>query len=79
MKVPVNIKLSPIPIGAHRFGRATQRPKGVNVGRRAFYDGAFLMQPVNAKRPLIFERKDNWFHRLSSGYVLVSPVDRYLI
>ncbi|WP_419831231.1 hypothetical protein [Endozoicomonas atrinae] len=59
----LTVWIGTIPIGAHRFGRATQRPKGVNVGRRAFYDGAFLMQPVNAKRPLIFERKENWFHQ----------------
>ncbi|WP_066017649.1 hypothetical protein [Endozoicomonas atrinae] len=51
------------PIGAHNFGRATQRARGVQVGRRAFYQSAFLMKPVNAERSLIFEREENWRHK----------------
>lgn len=52
-----------IPMMAHRMGRATQRARGVQVGRHDFYEGAFLMQPLNATRPLVFQRKDNWSHK----------------
>ncbi|WP_422463307.1 hypothetical protein [Endozoicomonas sp. ALB115] len=50
-------------VGAHRLGNPRQTRRGVRVGSHSFWENSFLMQPVNASRELIFERKDNWQHR----------------
>ncbi|MGO0305011.1 hypothetical protein ACTL6P_00110 [Endozoicomonas acroporae] len=50
-------------VGAHRLGNPRQTHRGVRVGSHSFWENSFLMQPVNASRELIFERKDNWQHR----------------
>ena len=50
-------------VGAHRFGKPKQTARGVRVGSHQFWENSFLMQPVNASKALIFERKDYWQHR----------------
>ncbi|WP_419833066.1 hypothetical protein [Endozoicomonas atrinae] len=50
-------------VGAHRLGNPRQTRRGVRVSSHRFWENSFLMQPVNASRELIFERKDNWHHR----------------
>lgn len=49
-------------IPAHYLGKPIQTRRGVQTGRR-FWDGAFLMQPVNATHPMVFERKEEWRHK----------------
>lgn len=51
------------PVGAHKFGKARQTPRGVQVGRHSFWQSAFLMQPVNSPREFVFNRKKEWAHR----------------
>ena len=53
-------------VGAHRLGNPRQTRRGVRVGSHSFWENSFLMQPVNASRELIFERKDNWQHVTNS-------------
>ncbi|WP_257296006.1 hypothetical protein [Endozoicomonas sp. YOMI1] len=50
-------------VGVHRLGNPRQTRRGDRVGSHSFWENSFLMQPVNASRELIFERKDNWQHR----------------
>ena len=50
------------PVGAHRFGTPRQTRDGVRVGKR-FWRGAFLLQPHNTDKTLVFRRKANWQHR----------------
>ncbi|KEQ17134.1 hypothetical protein [Endozoicomonas numazuensis] len=47
---------------AHYLGQPRQTTSGVKTGKH-FWKGAFLMQPVNAPRPMVFRRKDNWQHQ----------------
>ncbi|WP_062262447.1 hypothetical protein [Endozoicomonas arenosclerae] len=47
---------------AHYLGKPRQTKSGVKTGKH-FWKGAFLMQPVNAPRPMVFRRKDNWQHK----------------
>ncbi len=47
---------------AHYLGKPRQTKSGVKTGKH-FWKGAFLMQPVNAPRPMVFRRKDDWQHR----------------
>ncbi len=49
-------------IPAHYLGKPVQTKRGVRTGRR-FWEGAFLMQPVNATHPMVFERKEEWRHK----------------
>lgn len=49
-------------IPAHYLGKPRQTKKGVRTGKH-FWEGAFLMQPVNASRPMVFKRKANWQHK----------------
>ena len=49
-------------IPAHYLGKAVQTKSGVRTGQHA-WKGAFLMQPVNAHRPMVFKRKANWAHK----------------
>jgi len=50
------------PVGAHRFGTPRQTQDGVRAGKR-FWRGAFLLQPHNSDKTLVFQRKANWQHR----------------
>lgn len=50
------------PVGAHRFGTPRQTRDGVQTGKR-FWRGAFVLQPHNSDKTLVFQRKANWQHR----------------
>ena len=56
------IWIGALDIPAHYLGRPVQTTKGVRIASR-LWDGAFLMQPVNATHPMVFERKDDWEHK----------------
>ncbi|WP_257287969.1 hypothetical protein [Endozoicomonas sp. SESOKO2] len=49
-------------IPAHYLGKPRQTKQGVRTGKH-FWEGAFLMQPVNATHPMVFKRKANWHHK----------------
>ena len=49
-------------ISAHYLGRAVQTKSGVRTGRYR-WDGAFVFQPVNASRTMVFRRAPDWKHR----------------
>ena len=59
-QVVIWVGLSAIP--AHYLGNPRQTRSGVRVGRR-FWQGAFLMQPVNSAHEMVFERAPHWQHR----------------
>ncbi len=56
------IWIGALDIPAHYLGKPIQTKRGVRTGRR-FWDGAFLMRPVNATHSMVFERKDTWQHK----------------
>ncbi|WP_419835367.1 hypothetical protein [Endozoicomonas atrinae] len=56
------IWIGALDIPAHYLGKPVQTKRGVRTGRR-FWEGAFLMQPVNATHPMVFERKEEWRHK----------------
>ncbi|MGI9278339.1 MAG: hypothetical protein ACR2PX_01760 [Endozoicomonas sp.] len=49
-------------IPAHHLGQPKQTKSGVRTGMHV-WSGAFLIQPVNAPKPMVFKRKANWQHR----------------
>lgn len=49
-------------IPAHYLGKPVQTQKGVRTGK-TFWEGAFVMQPVNASHPMVFKRKAHWKHQ----------------
>ncbi|MGI9279265.1 MAG: hypothetical protein ACR2PX_06495 [Endozoicomonas sp.] len=49
-------------IPAHYLGKPRQTKSGVKAGKH-FWEGAFLMQPVNAPHPMVFKRKTNWQYK----------------
>ena len=60
-------------IPAHYLGRAVQTKSGVRTGRYR-WEGAFVFQPVNAPKAMVFRRAPDWKHRkqvsLKSGRTL---------
>ncbi|WP_419835262.1 hypothetical protein [Endozoicomonas atrinae] len=56
------IWIGALDIPAHYLSKPVQTKRGVRTGRR-FWEGAFLMQPVNATHPMVFERKEEWRHK----------------
>ena len=56
------IWIGALEIPAHYLGKPIQTRNGVRTGRR-FWEGAFLMRPVNATHSMVFERKDTWQHK----------------
>ena len=54
-------------IPAHYLGKPVQTRTGVRIGRR-FWPGAFLMQPLNATHPMVFERKEGWRHKFQHSH-----------
>ncbi len=56
------IWIGALDIPAHYLGKPIQTKSGVRTGRR-FWDGAFLMRPVNATHSMVFERKETWQHK----------------
>ncbi|GAA4649916.1 hypothetical protein GCM10023116_21980 [Kistimonas scapharcae] len=59
-QVVIWVGLSAIP--AHYLGNPRQTRSGVRVGRR-FWQGAFLLQPVNSNHAMVFKRAPHWQHR----------------
>ncbi len=59
-QVVIWVGLSAIP--AHYLGYPRQTRSGVRVGRR-FWQGGFLMQPVNSSHAMVFKRVPHWQHR----------------
>ena len=49
-------------IPAHYLGKAVQTKSGVRTGKH-HWQGAFLMQPVNASQPMVFRRSEDWKHK----------------
>ncbi len=56
------IWIGALDIPAHYLGKPVQTKRGVRTGRR-FWEGAFLMRPINATHSMVFERKDTWQHK----------------
>ncbi|WP_066017710.1 hypothetical protein [Endozoicomonas atrinae] len=56
------IWIGALDIPAHYLGKPIQTRSGVRTGPR-FWEGAFLMRPVNATHSMVFERKDTWQHK----------------
>ncbi len=56
------IWIGALDIPAHYLGNPIQTRSGVRTGGR-FWEGAFLMRPVNATHSMVFERKDTWQHK----------------
>lgn len=56
------IWIGALDIPAYYLGKLIQTKSGVRTGRR-FWEGAFLMQQVNANHPMVFERKEEWRHK----------------
>jgi len=59
-QVVIWVGLSAIP--AHYLGNPRQTRSGVRVGGR-FWQGGFLMQPVNSSHTMVFKRAPHWQHR----------------
>ncbi|WP_299735682.1 hypothetical protein [uncultured Endozoicomonas sp.] len=56
------IWIGALDIPAHYLGKPVPSKTGVRTGRH-FWEGAFLMQPVNATHPMVFKRRDDWQHK----------------
>ncbi len=56
------IWIGALDIPAHYLGKPVQTKRGVRTGRR-FWEGAFLMRPINATHSMVFERKHTWQHK----------------
>ena len=55
-------------IAAHKLGKPIQTQSGVRTGKHT-WDGAFLMQPLNAPYPFVFKRTANWKHKFQRSRV----------
>ena len=49
-------------IPAHKLGTPRQTRAGVRTGKH-FWQGAFLFQPLNAPKAMVFKRAANWKHK----------------
>ena len=56
------IWIGALDIAAHYLGKPVQTKTGVRTGQH-FWQNAFVMQPVNASRAMVFKRTKNWQHQ----------------